>query len=243
MLDRVVPAAVDDGGDWLDVLRRTELAPAREGGGIVRLPAGSRRRAWYALAAAALLTMLVVNPAFGIGSRILDWFEDSPAPERVQHNLDAMNEAVGIFEREGAAVIAERARGVTATETDYGWVYLWAAPMEGGGWCVYAETPSEGEQTAVADCQAGAPDEPLLVMQSSKEYDDGTLRLLAGRTDPPIRSLEMRFGDGSTDTIPLVSRFFLYNVGEEREPVVLLARDTAGGIVAQKPIRFGDPGD
>jgi hypothetical protein len=185
-----------------------------------------------------------VNPAFGIAPRVVDWFQGSPAPERVERNLAALNEAVGIFEREGAAVIADRAHGVTAIETDHGWVYLWAAPMVDSGWCVYVETPSSGEPTAVADCQDGGPDgQPLLVMQSSQDYDDGTLRLLAGRADPPIRSLELRLEDGSTETIPLVNEFFLHDIDEGTEAVALIARDSTGRIVSEKPIHFGEPSE
>lgn len=169
----------------------------------------------------------------------MEWFQGSSVPERVERNLAALNNAVGVFEREGAAVIAGRARGVTAADTDHGRVYLWAAPMEGGGWCIYAETPSTGEPTAVADCQDRPDARPLLVTQSWQDYDDGTLRLLAGRADPPIHSLEVRLEDGSTETIPLVDQFFLYAIHEGKEAVAVVGRDDGGRIVSQKRI-FGD---
>jgi len=243
LLTDVVPRNEDDVPDWDDVLRRAAGPREDYRSGRARMPIRSGR-AWYALAGAALLAVLAVNPAFGIAGRVLEWFQGSPAPERVERNLAALNEAVGIFEREGAAVIAERARGVTAAETDYGRVYLWAAPMADGAWCVYAETPSSGEQTAVADCQDGGPDgQPLLVMQSSQDYDDGTLRLLAGRADRPIRSLQLRLEDGSNETIPLVNQFFLYDIEEGNEAVALIARDGTGRILSHKPIRFGGPSE
>lgn len=241
LLKSVVPRIKDDAPDWDDVLQRA--AHARDGyqSGRARMRIRSRR-AWYALAAAALLTVLVVNPAFGIGPRVLEWFQGSPAPEQVERNLASLNEALDRFEREGTPVIAERARGVTAIETDHGWVYLWAAPMEGGGWCLYTQTPSSGEHTAAATCQDGGPEtQPLLVERMSQDYDDGRLRLLAGRADPPIRSLELRLEDGSTDTIPLVDQFFLHDIDEGKEAVALIARDSTGRVVSDKPIRFGEP--
>jgi hypothetical protein len=235
LLERVVPRAGDYAADWDDVLRRAARRRQDSGSDRPRLRIRSRR-AWYTVAAAALLTVVVGNPAFGIAARVLEWFQGSPAPERVERNLAALNEAVGVFEREGAAVIAERARGVTATETKYGRVYLWAAPMVDGAWCIYAETPSSGEPTAVVDCQDRPDARPLLVMQTSNE--DGTFGVLAGRAEPPIRSLEARFGDGSTEAIPLVGRFFLYAMADGEGAVALIARDDRGRIVSHEPILF-----
>lgn len=250
VLERAVPPVTDRRPDWDDVVRRAEPEDGRDGARVVRLRA-TRRRVWYALAAAALLTVLVVNPAFGLGPRLVDWFEGSPAPADVKKSfatfnenppvIDASGKVVAAFEREGPRVIAEKARGVTAIETEDGPVYLWAAPTTSGSWCVYAQSRNEGEEPSGA---AGCPFEEveegygdaLFTSVSSNDDEDDLRWLLFGRADPPIRSLELRFADGSAEPVPLVDRFFLYEEPAEREATALVGRDAAGRIVAREPM-------
>lgn len=65
LLRAVVPRAGAEAPDWDDVLRRAARTRKHHGTDRGRLPFRSRRT-WYALAAAALLTVLGVSPAFGI---------------------------------------------------------------------------------------------------------------------------------------------------------------------------------
>ena len=87
VLDRLVPPAADEAPDWEEVLRRAEHTDGGTRPPVAFPRPRGRRRAWYALAAAALLTVAVANPAFGIGSRILEWFEGTPAPQHVKDDL------------------------------------------------------------------------------------------------------------------------------------------------------------
>ena len=241
ILERAVPPVDGGGADWEDVLRRAERGERREDGNVVHLTARRRRRAWYALAAAILLTALLVNPAFGVGDRILDWFTGSPAPEHVKDELAGMNapeEVKALFSEPG--VRAEEARGVMAIETRRGPAYLWAAPMETGGWCTYVEFETEEGGVASVGCDATPPDDdPLVVGVGTDISGDEPFSLLEGRVRPPIDSLELRFADDSTEAVPFVDGFFIYEVPANREPLVLVGRDPEGEIVERAAIHMG----
>ena len=238
VLERAVPDGADATPDWDDVLRRS----AADGGEVVELARPPRRRVWYALAAAALVTALLVNPAFGLGPSLMDWFEGSPAPERVKENLASMNadrdHIVALFDGESQDVLADQARGVVALETRQGPAYLWVAPTTSGGWCTYVEVPATGpEASAGAGCETGRDilRDRLAVRMGSQEYGADELFLLEGRADPPIRSLEIEFADGSRDRIPIVKRWFLYEVpAGEALPFVVTGRDAAGAVVEKQ---------
>jgi len=241
ILERAFPPDEDGGGDWEDVLRRAEVSQAGDGK-VVRLEGRPRRRVWYALAAAVLVTALFVNPAFGVGDRILDWFTGSPAPEHVREELRGMDaeEVRALFR--GPGVRAEEARGVMAIETSRGPAYLWAAPTEAGGWCTYVQYPeTEGGGAGGSACDIGpAPDDPLVVGAGTDMTGDEPFTLLEGRVESPIASLELRFADGSAKSVPFVERFFIYEVPAGREPIVLVGRDAQGEIVAREAIHLAD---
>lgn len=237
ILERAVPPADEGSADWDDVLRRAHVSGAGDGN-VVRLERRPRRRLWYALAAAVLVTALLVNPAFGVGDRILDWFTGSPAPERVKDELagmDAPEEVRALFK--GPGVRAEEARGVMAVETRRGRAFLWAAPTEAGGWCTYVESETEGGGMGGVSCDIGPPeDDPLVVGSGTDMSGNEPFTLLEGRVEAPISSLRLRFADGSTESVPFVERFFIYEVPAGREPVVLVGRDAEGEIVARETI-------
>ncbi len=239
MLEVAVPPVDERAADWNDVLRRAERGERRGGGTVVDLASRRRRRVWYAVVAAVLLTALLVNPAFGVGDRILDWFTGSPAPERVKDELAGMDppeEVRALFRTPG--VRADEARGVMAIETRRGRAYLCAAPTETGGWCTYLEHESEGGGMGGVTCDGTPPDDddPLVVGTSTDMSGDEPFTLLEGRVQPPIASLALRFADGSTETVPFVERFFIYEVPAGREPVVLVGRDDRGAVVAREAI-------
>jgi hypothetical protein len=169
----------------------------------------------------------------------VDWFEGSPAPPRVKENLASMNadrdDIVALFDGAGAEVLAEEARGVVAVETRHGPAYLWVAPTRSGGWCTYVESPQRGpEGTGTAGCDVGRPshDDALVVGMSSMEYGDDELFLLEGQVERTVRSVEIRFDDGSTEAVPFVERWFLYEVPKGKEPpFVVVGRDATGRVV------------
>jgi hypothetical protein len=187
------------------------------------------------------VTALLVNPAFGVGDRIFDWFTGSPAPERVKDELAGMDppaDVQGLFRTPG--VRAEEARGVMAIQTRRGRAYLWAAPTETGGWCTYVEHETEGGGMGGVSCDATPPDEQPLVIGMSTMSGEEPFTLLEGRVQPPIASLTIAFTDGSTESVPFVERFFIYEVPSGREPAVLVGRDADGEIVAREAIHSSD---
>lgn len=247
MLEAAVPPVDERGADWDDVLRRAERGERGDSGEVVRLATRRRgRRVWYALAAAVLLTALLVNPAFGVGDRILDWFTGTPAPEDVKSELSGMEppeEVEALFRESG--VREEEARGVMAIETRRGRAYLWAAPTEAGGWCTYVQLPTfEGAGSGSVGCDIGRPGKDPLVVNSATDAGGAEpLTVLEGRVDPRrVVSLELVFADGSAEELRFVERFFIYEVLPGREPTVVVARDAQGRVVASDPVHGASTG-
>ena len=92
VLERVIGPLEDEMGSWDDVLRRA-AEPRPEGWDDVLHPAGAEHpsRRWtfprwriVAVAAVILVGGLLVTPAFGIGSRLLDSDPGKPTPRDVQ---------------------------------------------------------------------------------------------------------------------------------------------------------------
>lgn len=239
VLDRTVPTATNVAPDWDDVLRRAEPK-------VVALPARPRRRVWYALAAAALLTALLVNPAFGIGSRVLDFFEGSPAPERVKKSFADFNppsDIVAQFQNSGAHVLADEAQGMIALETSEGTAYLWAAPTETGDWCSMVEYPTASSDDApvatgggAATCQVSGPPDPLAVGFGAMGAGEDQLVLLHGRVRAAATSARVRFADGDEEPLALTREWFLYEVPSGKDPVAVVAFDASGELVAREAV-------
>lgn len=64
---------------------------------------------------------------------------------------------------------------------------------------------------------------------------------LQGSVGPEIGTLELLYEDGTTERLPIVERFVLFGVKPERfeegrRPVVLVGRDDAGRVVAERPL-------
>ncbi len=98
VLERVIGPLEDEMGSWDDVLRRA-AEPRPEGWDDVLHPAGAEHppRRWtfprwriVAVAAAILIGGLLVTPAFGIGSSLLDLLTCCPQPP---HRVPAVGRA------------------------------------------------------------------------------------------------------------------------------------------------------
>jgi hypothetical protein len=139
LLDRVVPVSDRGRPDWAEVMA-------------IAGTAGVQRRRWkpprryVALVAALALAVLLATPAFGVRDRILDLIDGAPAPAEVKTHFassdalrtqlfESANEAGATLHDRFSPVVASRARGIFALDTEEGPIYLWAAPTEDGRQC------------------------------------------------------------------------------------------------------------
>ena len=237
MLDRELPEPREQTPDWADVLRRVDVA-ARE----AQTPRPRRRRVWYAVAAAAVVTALVGTPAFGLGGRIADWFRGSPAPEHVKEGLGGMNtpeEVRSLFA--GPGVRADDARGVVALETEHGTAYLWAAPTDRGAWCTYVQLPDvpTGDGFAASSSMT-CPEQPVdpetvELGVELEPFGAGSASILSGVAGSRVASLDLAFRDGDTVPVPLVDGFFLFQPPRVA-PATLVARSQDGAVLQRFPV-------
>ena len=83
------------------------------------------------------------------------------------------------------------------------------------------------------------------VMQVGAE--PGALVLLQGEVGSSVARLEARYEDGTTDSLPLVDSWTLFEVTSEHRqngtrPTTLIGRDRAGAVIAQRAVSL-DPSD
>jgi hypothetical protein len=194
-----------DDSDWLDVRRRARLRRARP---LVAL-----------VAAAAVVSVLVAMPGFGLGSRLLDLIEGSPAPPPVQTHFaanDALREqlfaharAAGhVLHDQFSSVIPEQARGVAAIESSDGPVYLWVAPTQDGRHCWLIQTgaaPGDGRPYGTGSCD-GSDGSRTISPSLGWTIERPNVRIIHVRVyDPEITSVDLENGKGGRVTLPVTS--------------------------------------
>jgi len=227
-IDRLIQTRFDavanpgDDRDWNDVLARASVGH------------GSRlRRAPTRVALAAAFAILAVGAtavAFGWPQTLIDFFSSPPAPRNVKNFFGAQNVAAPGM---SPHAIPGEARKITAATFDADHVppdhptlhTLYVAPAKGGGFCFLWTDYSGG-------CAKAKSGRPLGVDWLA---DDFTV-LASGwvRTDD-VATVEARFADGTTATIPVTwvsapisAGFFVYPV-----PAAHLTRaDALASVVA-----------
>ncbi len=174
-----------------------------------------------AIATAIVFGVLLVTPAFGIGSRLLDFIQGAPAPPEVQTFFatdDAYMDVVRAYSDEAGEVlhdrlapvpvIASETRLVSAIESPDGPIYLWMAPTEDGRQCELLQWGDElpNGQLAVTNIASGgsqAPlkDEPVNGAGACEGPDHGGPGLWPGgvRTElrPSVTIVRVRFYDAT----------------------------------------------
>ena len=234
-LDRLVPVAPFE-PDWQDVLARAEAA----------VPVLRRRRTWFTLAVAAVVIGLLVSPAFGLGGKFLDLFTGSPAPEPVKRELafgsNERNDQVDelMHQELKSSVLVGQARGLMEVSTEMGILQVWGAPTSDGGLCTYMWLPLRSD--GWLSCDTLVPESPPLTgAADTRDVDGRTLRYVSGYAAPGIDSVELRLTDGSASPARLVDGFFIAVLFPGEQPASLIARDTAGKVVAEQRVRLGEP--
>ena len=134
------------------------------------------RRRLVVIAVTALLAALLVTPALGIGGRLLDLVQGTPAPPEVQTffaTSDAYMDVARKSDEVGKAlqdrlvhvpVIASEARLVFAIETPDGPIHIWTAPTKDGRHCTLSQwgDPLPNGQLPLTNIAWGGQGEPPL---------------------------------------------------------------------------------
>ncbi len=235
-LDRLIPAVASE-PDWEDVLARADA----------NVPIYPNRRAWYALAAAAIVLGILVSPAFGLGGRILDFFTGSPAPEPVKQEL-AFGSNVGdpeidelMHQQVKSKVLVGQAHGLLAAQTPAGLLRIWGAPTGDGGLCTYMRV--DGASSGWLSCDTLTSDSGPFVGTAEERSEGGkTVRYVSGQARDEIASIELRLADGTMLPVRLVGSFFFRALLPGQEPAALVGRDSSGGVVSELPVALGGPG-
>jgi hypothetical protein len=222
--------ALDD-GDWLDVRRRARAIEA---------PRRRRRRLLAIAAVLAILTALVVNPALGIGERLLEFVEGDPAPEGIRkafvtHQPSELRVGHRVFTRPKPAPpnLAD-AHLAVALESSVGPVYLWVAD---GGACMLLEIDAipdlpDGRPNAGGGCGSGpTPERPIDAGAGATRVDDVYFNHIRGRVRSNIVRLEATLSDGRKVDLRLVDGFFLAEL-----PASTLAEKVAGCEPPPEPL-------
>ncbi|HJQ75339.1 MAG TPA: hypothetical protein VJ814_10645 [Gaiellaceae bacterium] len=235
-----VTSTADD-RDWNDVLLR--LRNARP---VPREPRRRLPRRLVLAAAAVALALAVTAVGFGWPGSVIDFFSSPPAPDNVKNWFGAENVSAPSGMSPGA--IPSQARKITTERFDVNHLHgghptvhtLYVAPRKGGGFC-YLWTNSG------AGClpPKGAPRSlgPLGLDWFSGDYAvlvDGWVRTGATRT------VEARFADGTTATIPVTwvsapvdAGFLIYPVPRKHQTRAdalrsIVALDASGKVLGKQ---------
>jgi hypothetical protein len=212
-----------DDSDWLEVRR---LASPRR----------SRTRGFRAavLAAALAAVIALATPAFGLGGKLVRLFSSGePAPTEIQRSFANLD--LGAPPGMAPGVIAEQTRKIVLPTG----VSLWIAPTKAGGFCSFVTGGGGG-----CDAERTLEFAPSLSI-AGPITPDGVIRggpvLIHGSTTlVDAASVEIRFDDGDSTTVPVVwvaapidAGFFGYDVPASRwvvghRPTELVLRDNRG---------------
>jgi hypothetical protein len=239
-LERLAPPVALE-PDWSDVMARAAVV----------VPFRRRRRTWYAIAAVAALTAILVNPAFGIGNRLVDLFTGSPAPQPVKHELGLGNGVsdaeIGELMHQTAPprVLVGRARGLMQVDTPAGPLRVWGAPTSDGGLCTYLWFVADiGEEpSGWLFCETlTAEADPLGPVLEPRQTQGRTVRLVYGQARADIASVELQLADGRTLRMRKSGPFYLRALSPGQQPAFVRGLDAAGRAIARTAVESGSLG-
>jgi hypothetical protein len=235
-------ANTTDDSDWVDVRRRARRA---------------NRRAPLLAAAALVLAVAVVAPAFGLQRVVIDFLAVDPAPDRVQVDFSRLGVVAPV--PLGPNVIPGSARKIMDVRYRGHDRAVWAAPTREGGFCVLFEelTSACRERTPPTGRRPLEPGElrPYVLGASGLLQGDGIVQLVVGSIlEDRVESLTVEFADGSTASVPITwvsqpidAGFYVYEVPEDRRlPGRQLSRLVARSgpdLIAAESYPLPAPGD
>jgi hypothetical protein len=103
---------------------------------------------------------------------------------------------------------------------------LRVGPSAGGGTCEQLQEPPFGVSSG-CDPHKPTPDE----IQIADDYIEG-VSFLKGPVGSNVQRLEMRYGSGPSQTVPIQHGYVLFQLLGERRPLTLVAYDHAGRVLA-----------
>jgi hypothetical protein len=256
-IDRLIHARFDrvanplDDADWSDVLARARGA-------------GHRRRVPSRLLLAAVIGVLaatVTAVAFGWRQTFIDFFSSPSAPEQVKNFFGSQN--VAAPSGMSPEAIPGQARKIATATFDASGLHpdrptlhtLYVAPRRGGGFC-YEWTNFSGScadpTSTAAYARTHPAARPLGVSWIGDDFPlvvGGTIRAGTAKT------VQARFGDGTTVTIPVTwvsppidAGFFAYPVPPAHQTradalASVVALDANGNVIGRQDFRLTNPLD
>jgi hypothetical protein len=262
-LDDVVASRSDD---LLAQLRNGDIATTLS----FKLESPMPRRAFIVpikprfVAAFGLLVVVaaLATPAFGVVGRIRDLFQGTPPTPAVVRDFQIWNDLSGWQPTTGDAqpsppaaaqgklastfptVDPSHAHGLLEVQFAEGPVYLWAAPLAGGGECAVLEsTDTQGNElgnswgSGESWCVSPNPSSTPRTFGQYGRPTNHNQRVLPGKA-PGAASVIIQFADGTETHAPVVEGFFLVPVnGAPQSPETTVAKitsyDDGGNELAQ----------
>lgn len=254
-----------DDGDWNDVLARAQHAEPTLHGAPIRRTAYPRRmpRRIAFVTAAVAVAATATAVAFGWPRTLIDFFASPPAPAHVKNWFGALS--VGAPKGMNPEAIPGQARKITTATFDVNHLHgnhptvhtLYVAPRKGGGFCYLWSNADGGCMPAKAPTKTSAMRAmgPLGISWFSTGgagyplFIDGWVRSGATKT------VEARFADGTTTTIPVTwvsapvnAGFLIYPVPAVHKTAAnalssVVALDANGKVIGTQGFRLTQPLD
>lgn len=211
----------------------------------------NRLRSFTLVTVAAFIGVLVATPAFGIGNRLLDLIQGTPAPPAVQTHFaatDAMRTRLFAYAEEAGAkmhgrfspVIAAEARGVFAIEAAEGPIYLWAAPTEDGRQCWLMQTGAEsatGRPYGLGGCD-DQMQENVMRPETWWTAERPSAKIVHVRVyDDAITRVEVEFEGAPAESLPVASGHALGTIPKDARVLGVVGRNKDAEELARATIR------
>jgi hypothetical protein len=241
-----------DDSDWRDVRRRARWRRVRT----TALPTLRPRRRWRVLAvAAAAVAAIVATPAFGIGSRIVDLIEGTPAPPQVRayfalsnqrfvtnrqlldHLLANTGPAGQTLEDKFPVVVPDQAQGVAAIESRDGSIYLWAAPTSDGRQCWLVQAGADrttGRPWGVGSCDESQVTRAMLPDPFWTSERPNVMIVHVRVYSRAITTVELEVSGAPPVTLPVASGHALGTVPKDATITAYVGRDARSKVVARE---------
>jgi hypothetical protein len=225
LLDEYMPAFEPRPGGWDDVLARAHT---------------TRRR--YATLAVVALALLLVPTAVALRSQIANLFQGTPAPPAVSTSFEFTNRIYmqAGFRAKFPQADVSQAHGVVEIQTADGPQDLWVAPNDQGGKCWFVDWANDsvgpnGQQFGFGGCDPSPTPASNINWGTVWLEPHPDAQTVWGHVFVPAARVDVRLGDGSAFTLPVVEGGFLGSLPKGTKVEQITAYDDSGNAVASLP--------